>query len=109
MSQNIGVDVEPPTKKCDDLKCPFHGTLPVRGRILEGTIKSTKSKRTIILRREFLKFIPKYGRYEKRHGNIAAHCPDCMNPVEGKKAKIMACRPLSKTKRFVVIECESPE
>lgn len=109
MVRNIGVKVEPPSKTCDDIKCPFHGKLPVRGRIFEGTVKSTKSKRTIIIRRELLTFLPKYRRYEKRHSNIAAHCPDCMTPIEGKKAKVMECRPLSKTKRFVVIECEAPE
>ncbi|MHA1144713.1 MAG: 30S ribosomal protein S17 [Candidatus Helarchaeota archaeon] len=109
MVRNIGVRVETPTKTCNDEKCPFHGKLSVRGRIFEGKVVSIKSKRTITLRRELLTFIPKYGRYEKRHSNIQAHCPDCLTPIEGKKAKIMECRPISKTKRFVVIECESPE
>ncbi|KAF9367254.1 hypothetical protein CPB97_006013, partial [Podila verticillata] len=50
-----------------DKKCPFTGDVSIRGRILTGEIISTKMKRTIIIRREYLHFISKYNRYEKRH------------------------------------------
>ena len=45
----------------------------IRGRILNGVVVSTKMKRTIIVRREYLHYIRKYNRYEKRHRNVAAH------------------------------------
>ncbi|MEN6294046.1 MAG: 30S ribosomal protein S17, partial [Methanobacterium sp.] len=35
---------------------------------------------------------------------IQAHLPDCMNVNVGDSVKIAECRPLSKTKNFVVIE-----
>ncbi|MDD3573791.1 MAG: 30S ribosomal protein S17, partial [Methanospirillum sp.] len=31
MAKNIGLNVPVPEKECDDVNCPFHGTLPVRG------------------------------------------------------------------------------
>ncbi|KAI6819371.1 hypothetical protein KC332_g9828, partial [Hortaea werneckii] len=56
-----------------DKKCPFTGLVSIRGRILTGTVVSTKMHRTLIIRREYLHYIPKYNRYEKRHNNLAAH------------------------------------
>lgn len=32
------------------------------------------------------------------------HNPDCVNAKEGEVVKIMECRPLSKTKNFVIIQ-----
>jgi small subunit ribosomal protein S17 len=48
--------------------------------------------------------MPKYERFEWRTGKYMAHNPPCINAVIGTKVKIMECRPLSKTKAFVVIE-----
>jgi len=106
--KNIGIQVNPPKKTCEDPNCPFHGKLRVRGKILEGTVMSLKNK-TIVVRKDYLKFIKKYLRYEKRHSTLHAHCPDCQNPIINKKVKIAECRPLSKTVSFVVIECEELE
>ena len=100
----IGIDVTEPKEKCEDPNCPFHGTLPVRGQILEGIVTSNKAERTITVERSFYKFIRKYERYEKRKSKIKAHLPDCMNVNVGDSVKIAECRPLSKTKNFVVIE-----
>lgn len=103
-TRDIGYDVKPPEKTCEDSDCPFHGTLPVRGKILEGIVKSTKMSKTIILERNYLHFIPKYERYERRRKRISVHKPDCFILEKGDKVKIAECRPLSKTKHFVVIE-----
>ncbi|MGB9978359.1 30S ribosomal protein S17 [Methanobacterium sp.] len=100
----IGIDVTEPKEKCEDPNCPFHGTLPVRGQILEGIVTSNKAERTITVERSFYKFIRKYERYEKRKSKIKAHLPDCMDVNVGDAVKIAECRPLSKTKNFVVIE-----
>ena len=43
-----------------DKKCPFAGDVSIRGRILTGRVVSTKMTRTIIIRRDYLHFIPKY-------------------------------------------------
>jgi len=93
-----------PDRACDDPECPFHGSLSIRGRILEGTVISAKMDRTVIVRRDFLKYVPKYKRYERRHSHIPAHSPPCLNAAENSRVKIAECRPLSKTVSFVVVE-----
>ena len=100
----IGIEVTEPKEKCEDPNCPFHGTLSVRGQVLEGIVKSNKAERTITVERSFYKFIRKYERYEKRKSKINAHIPDCIHVNVGDAVKIAECRPLSKTKNFVVIE-----
>jgi len=60
-----------------DKKCPFTGNVSIRGRILTGIVKSKKMKRTIVIRRDYLHYIKKYKRFEKRHKNISVHCSPC--------------------------------
>ena len=100
----IGIEVTEPKERCEDPNCPFHGTLPVRGQVLEGIVTSNKAERTITVERSFYKFIQKYERYEKRKSKIKAHIPDCIQVNVGDAVKIAECRPLSKTKNFVVVE-----
>jgi len=102
--RDIGYDVKPPEKECSGENCPFHGTLPVRGKILEGNVVSDKMSRTVIVERNYLHLVPKYERYERRRSRTAAHNPACIDAKKGDKVKIAECRPLSKTKHFVVIE-----
>lgn len=93
-----------PKKSCDDINCPFHGTLSLRGHTLEGIVISDKMERTIIVRRDYLNYVPKYRRYERRRSNVAAHSPPCLDVKAGDKVKLGECRPISKTVGFVVIE-----
>lgn len=53
--------------------------------------------RTLIIRREYLHFIPKYSRYEKRHKNLAAHVSPAFRVEDGDQVTVGQCRPLSKT------------
>lgn len=80
-----------------DKKCPFTGMVSIRGRILTGTVVSTKMHRTVIIRREYLHYVPKYNRYEKRHKNLAAHVSPAFRVEEGDMVTVGQCRPLSKT------------
>lgn len=102
--KNIGLNVKAPTATCDDRNCPFHGTLGVRGQVFEGKVVSTKAQRTAIIEREYSHYITKFERYERRHSRIAAYKPDCIDAREGSVVRIAECRPLSKTKSFVVVE-----
>jgi small subunit ribosomal protein S17 len=102
--RNIGMPVEPPNRECNDSDCPFHSNLSVRGRILEGIVVSDDMTETVIVRRDYPHYVPKYKRYERRHSRIAAHSPPCIDAEVGDKVKIMECRPLSKSVSFVVIE-----
>jgi small subunit ribosomal protein S17 len=104
VARDIGLKVKAPEQDCTDPFCPFHGTLPVRGRILEGVVASTKMKGTITVRRDYLSYIKKYRRYSRNHSMTAAHAPPCI-PVEvGDIVRLAECRPLSKTVSFVVVE-----
>ncbi|MCF0225779.1 MAG: 30S ribosomal protein S17 [Methanobrevibacter sp.] len=100
----VGLNVQEPETICDDPNCPFHGTLPVRGQILEGVVVSNKAERTISVERSYYKFIKKYERYEKRKSKINVHKPDCFDVKVGDAVKVAECRPLSKTKHFVLVE-----
>ena len=60
-----------------DKKCPFTGNVSIRGRILTGIVASMKMKRTIIIRRDYLHYIKKYNRFEKRHKNLSCHLSPC--------------------------------
>ncbi len=102
--RNIGIEAKPPEKTCKDVKCPWHGKLPIRGRVFVGKVVSDKASKTVIVRWDYHHYIPKYERYERRHTKVAAYNPECINAKEGDIVKIAECRPLSKTKKFVVIE-----
>ncbi|MEM7825722.1 MAG: 30S ribosomal protein S17 [Candidatus Aenigmatarchaeota archaeon] len=102
--KDIGIKVRLPEKTCNDEKCPFHGNLKIRGKILEGKVVSVRAQKTAIVERNYLHYVPKYERYERRHSRIPAHNPECINAREGDFVRIAECRPLSKTKSFVIIE-----
>eukprot|EP00658_Telonema_sp_P-2_P022144 TRINITY_DN1883_c0_g1_i9.p1 TRINITY_DN1883_c0_g1~~TRINITY_DN1883_c0_g1_i9.p1 ORF type:complete len:161 (-),score=57.97 TRINITY_DN1883_c0_g1_i9:107-589(-) len=80
-----------------DKKCPFTGNVSIRGRVLRGICHSNKMQRTIVVRRNYLHFVNKYQRYQKRHRNIAAHCSPAFLPKIGDDIVMGQCRPLSKT------------
>jgi len=66
----------------------------------------TRVSRTVIVRRDYLHWVRKYRRFEKRHRNIPAHCSPCFRVREGDVVTIGECRPLSKTVRFNVIRID---
>jgi len=101
--RDIGIDVKPPTNVCEDVKCPWHSTLPVRGKTIEGTVVSAKAQKTAVIEVQYFQHIKKYERYERRHSRIVAYNPECIAAKEGERVIIAECRPLSKTKSFVVI------
>ena len=98
------LSLKKPKKSCSDSNCPFHGSLSVRGRALDGLVISAKMDKTAIIRRDYLHYMPKFKRYERRHSHIPAHNPPCLNAKEGDRVKIAECRPLSKTVSFVIVE-----
>jgi small subunit ribosomal protein S17 len=103
-SRDIGLDVKQPAGTCEDGHCPFHGQLPVRGTVIDGTVVSTKMQSTVIVQRNYMRYLPKFERYEKRTSKYLAHSPPCQQTKLGDKVSIMECRPLSKRVSYVVIE-----
>lgn len=105
-ARNIGIDVPAPSRSCDDRNCPFHGSLRVRGQRIEGRVVSNKMERTAVVEHERLRHIGKFERYERRTGRYSAHNPPCLDAQAGDNVTIMECRPLSKTKSFVIVRAE---
>merc|ERR1711920_275729 len=84
-----------------DKKCPFVGKVSIRGRILTGVITKMKMNRTVVIRRDYLHYVKKYNRFEKRHKNMSVHMSPCFRDVKiGDVATVGECRPLSKTVKF---------
>jgi len=110
--KNVGLGFKTPKEAIEgtyiDRKCPFTGGVSIRGRILKGMVVSTKMKNTVVVRRNYLHYIPKYNRFEKRHTNVSAHCSPAFDTVkEGDIVTIGQCRPLSKTVRFNVLKLQA--
>jgi len=103
-TRNIGLNVKPPSEQCTDKNCPFHGTLPVRGQIITGEVVSSKMQGSLSVKREFMRYVKKFERYEKRTSTYHAYCPPCIQLKAGDMIRIAECRPLSKTVSFVAIE-----
>ena len=91
---------------CSDKHCPFHGGLSIRGRSFVGKIVKMDSHGTVSVEWPRLLYLQKYERYEKRRSRIKAHKPACINVAIGNTVKITECRPISKTKNFVVMEIQ---
>ncbi|XP_014277397.1 small ribosomal subunit protein uS17 [Halyomorpha halys] len=107
--RDVGLGFKTPREALDgtyiDKKCPFVGNISIRGRILTGTVRKMKMQRTIVIRRDYLHYVKKYNRFEKRHKNMSVHLSPCFRDVEiGDIVTIGECRPLSKTVRFNVLK-----
>lgn len=99
-----GLEVVAPKKKCQDERCPFHGSLKVRGRLLNGKVVSTAGKTFAVVEMQYLHMVPKFNRGERRRSRLSAHVPPCIEVQDGDTVTIGECRPLAKTISFVVVE-----
>jgi small subunit ribosomal protein S17 len=104
MTNNIGIDVPVPNQPCTDVHCPFHGTLKVRGTVFIGTVVASKMAKTATVERTWMHYIPKYERYEERKSRIRVHNPLCLDAKLGDKVKVVESKPISKTKKYVIVE-----
>ncbi|CAF0987967.1 unnamed protein product [Rotaria sp. Silwood1] len=108
-TRNVGLGFKTPREAIEgtyiDKKCPFTGNVSIRGRILTGIVMKLKMTRTIVIRRDYLHYVRKYNRFEKRHKNMSVHLSPCFRDVQiGDVVTIGECRPLSKTVRFNVLK-----
>lgn len=101
---DIGLDVKPPEKTCTDRNCPFHGHLKVRGQVFAGRVVGDRMSNTVVVERDYLRYLTKFERYEKRKAKYLAHNPGCIAAKVGEDVTLIECRPISKSKTFVVIE-----
>ncbi|MFQ5474647.1 MAG: 30S ribosomal protein S17 [Candidatus Nanoarchaeia archaeon] len=102
--KNPGMNIPLPKEQSPnyDRKSPFGGDVKLRGKSFTGTVVSTKMQRTAVVVWEGRRLIPKFERYKKTRTKVSAHNPDVINAKEGDIVVVTECRPLSKTKNFVI-------
>jgi small subunit ribosomal protein S17 len=74
-----------------------------KGKILKGTIVSAKMKDSIVVSIDSFKKHPKYGKYIKKQNKIMAH-DEGNKHKEGEVVEIIETRPISKNKKFRVLD-----
>ncbi len=104
--KELGLGISPPDTVCEDKNCAWHGSLPVRGKVFWGIVKATKMSKTAVIEWGYHRFVRKYESYERRKSKVIAHNPPCMHARDGDQVVIAECRPLSKTKSFVIVGIE---
>ncbi|MBW3001800.1 30S ribosomal protein S17 [Candidatus Woesearchaeota archaeon] len=87
-----------------DNKQPGFDSLSLRGRTFRGVVINDVMQKTVTVEWERRKHNTKYERYEKKRTRVKAHNPEKINAKKGDLVEIRECRPLSKTKNFVVIK-----
>ena len=91
-------------KECNDVHCAEHGTVRTRGRTFVGTVTAANAAKTATVEWQRLNYIKKFERSMTAHTKLNVHNPDCIKAEVGDLVKISECRPISKTKRFVIIQ-----
>jgi len=84
-------------------------TIKLRGRVFRGTVVKAKAAKSAVVSWTRRKFIEKYERYEKRRTKINVHNPPEIAAKEGDIVEIHECRPLSKTKHFMITKVVSQD
>ena len=64
-------------------------------------------KNNVVIRRDYLHYIRKYNRFEKRHHTVTCHKSPAFRLTIGDVVTVGQCRPLSKTVRFNVLRKEA--
>ena len=72
-------------------------------KVMIGTVSSDKMDKTVVVSVETREMNKLYGKIEKRTYKLKAHDENNECPV-GDKVKVMETRPLSKDKRWRVVE-----
>lgn len=79
-------------------------SLRTRGRTFTGVVVETKMQLTATIEWPRRRYVTKFERYATAKTRIKAHNPTTINAKAGDVVKIMECRPISKTKHFIIIE-----
>lgn len=78
--------------------------LKTRGRTFTGKVVSVKAQKTATIQWNRRVYVQKYERFQNKRSKVKAHTPEELNVKEGDMVVIKECRPISKTKKFVIVE-----
>ena len=76
---------------------------------MTGMVVSSKMRGTVTVKIERRVLLPKYERFAKRYSTIKAHNPESISAEAGDFVTIAECRPISKTKHFMVVKKHGEE
>lgn len=79
-------------------------SIRTHGRTFTGVVVAAGMHKTATIEWGRSKYIPKYERFEKLTTKVKAHVPENMTVKKGDLVKISECRPVSKTKHFIIVE-----
>src|SRR3989338_5095681 len=79
-------------------------TLRSRGRTFTGVVVAARMQVTATVEWERRRYVSKYERYENRRTRVKVHNPPNIDAKKGDIVKIVECRPISKTKKFIITE-----
>lgn len=77
-------------------------TYATRGRTFVGVVVSARAQKTVTVEWERRTYVPKYERYKKDRTRVKAHNPEAVDAKEGDVVEVRECRPISKTKHFII-------
>lgn len=87
-----------------DKKSPFTGSISLRGKTFTGIVVSKDTHRTAKVEWTTKHFVKKYERFQIKWTKVAAHNPTEIDANVGDKVIIAETKPLSKTKKFIIIK-----
>jgi len=96
--------VKKPTVKKSVAEVKSVPEFATRGRTFTGKVISNKMAKTAKIQWDRRSYLYKYERYQKKRSAVMAHIPEGMNVAIGDMVKIAECKPISKTKNFIIIE-----
>ena len=79
-------------------------SIRTRGRTFTGIVLEARMQSTATVEWPRRKYVQKYERYERKRTRIKAHNPKEIDAKKGDIVKVEECRPISKTKHFIIIE-----
>ena len=74
------------------------------GRTFTGVVIASRAQETATVEWPRRKYVQKFERYEMRRTRVKAHNPQNIDAKPGDIVKIVECRPISKTKHFMIVE-----
>ena len=77
-------------------------TIKTRGAVIEGKVVRDGGKKTVVVQRDLVRFVPKYERSIRTRSKVPAHNPDAIGAKMGDLVRIEECRKISKTKAWIV-------
>jgi small subunit ribosomal protein S17 len=104
-NKGIGIEVNLSSEKTDELSKELADSgIKIRGRIFIGKVVSKDAHKSARIELTRIKPVRKYERFEHRTSKFSVHNPVCLDCNVGDTVKVVECRPISKTKKFVIVE-----